>query len=114
MLDELPVEPSQVIWVCDNHSSHLSKLTKQFIERNNLTFLRLPSWSSPLNCQEKVWSQYKLIWCKKIASFSTKYDFNSLESDVKDVAEEVRAQLTSKILRSSAKEIQAVKDGHLV
>ena len=62
----------EIVIVADNHSSHKSQSTRQFLQDHNVQMLHLPPYSSPLNPIEHVWSAFKSRWRKQMAQQFTK------------------------------------------
>ena len=64
LLAKAPVSLERIRLVLDNHSSHRSRLLKDFFAAKNVQVLFLPPYSSPLNSVERVWAYFKHEWAK--------------------------------------------------
>ena len=73
-----------------------------------------PAYSSPFNCQEYVWAQFKARWAKAIASITCNYDMASMERDIELVMHEVGQTLTPAILTANACHMVRCMQGILV
>jgi len=81
--------------VLDNHSSHRSKEVREFISNAGVTVEFLPSYSSPLNCIEHVWSSMKRMWAGFMAN-QYAYDRQNLREDILRIVR--RVQITPQLV----------------
>ena len=114
MKREATFDISTITVVTDNHSSHKSRLVRNWFASNQVPLMFLPVYSSTLSPVERVWAIFKSRWAKELCKVQVRYDVSRMDSDIRLVMEQVRGSLQPSILRAADKHIARVHAGQLV
>ena len=87
VLVQAPVPAKDIVFVCDNHASHHSRMVTDWAEANGVTMMFLPPYSSALNVIERVWSAFKTEWAKQLTKVHRTFRPERLHRGIERVLE---------------------------
>ena len=103
-----------VALVMDNHPAHHSHRVRDYSARVGLKLKFLPAYSSPLNPVERIWSQVKHWWGKKMSRLRVPFDHDNIAWEVHQLLDEVAGRQTEDLLRCIDPYIRRVGCGQLI
>ena len=93
VLVHAPVPSSEVLIVCDNHSSHHSRMVTDWAAANQVEIMFLPPYSSVLNPCERVWAAFKTEWAKQLAKVHHQFRPERLHRGIERVLEAIHRRM---------------------
>ena len=74
LFPEVPLRPSNIVIIFDNHSSHHSRYVQDYMKHMNAKSLFTAPYSSRLNNCEHVWSMLKRSWSTLVSRITVDYN----------------------------------------